>query len=112
MERGDRMYSPYTLMMPLQQNLQPQTSSAIQYVNGRQSADNFQMMPNTSVILMDSTQDRFYIKKADASGSCITKTYSFQEVTEDEQSPYVTRKELESFKEEIKSLIDKGEEDE
>ena len=98
----------YPILQPYQnqlQNLQNQMLSptqAIQYVNGRSSADNYVMQPNSSVILMDSTMDRFYLKKSDASGACITEAYDFYKAEEDTKSEYVTRKEFEELKQIVK----------
>ena len=99
----------YPILQPYQnqlQNLQNQILTAptptIQYVNGRQSADSYQMQPNSSVILMDSTKDTFYLKKADASGSCTVEAYDFFKSEEESKSEYVTRSEFEELKEMIK----------
>ena len=104
----------YPILQPYQnqlQNLQNQmltptpasiTAPTIQYVNGRQSVDNYAMQPNTSVILMDSTKDTFYIKKADASGSCTVESYDFRKSKEDTRTEYVTRAEFDELKQMIK----------
>lgn len=76
-------FNPYQNQL---QNLQSQILSpapSIQYVNGRQSADNYTMQPNSSVILMDSTMDRFYVKKSDASGSCTVDAYDFHKAADE-----------------------------
>lgn len=88
-----------TPQIPLAQN----NTNQIQYVNGRSSVDMFQMNPNESVLLMDSTQDVFYIKKTDASGLATVRTFRFEEVLENDKSAqYVTREEFEKFKAELK----------
>ena len=74
----------------------------IQYVNGRQSAESYQMPANSSVILMDSNLPRFYMKKTDASGMAMVRAYDFKEVEENKAPEYVTKKEFESFKAEMK----------
>jgi len=87
------------------QNLQSQIMSptpSVQYVNGRQSADNYSMQPNSSVILMDSNMDRFYLKKSDASGMCVVEAYDFHKAEEDAKPDYVTREEFEELKNMIK----------
>jgi hypothetical protein len=103
----------YPILQPYQnqlQNLQNQiinTAPAIQYVNDRASAENYQMQPNSSVILMDSNVDRFYLKKADASGSCTVTAYDFHEAEEEPKTEYVTRKEFNELK---KLIEEKGNE--
>jgi hypothetical protein len=76
----------------------------IQYVNGRQSAESYQMPANSSVILMDSNMPRFYMKKTDASGMAMVKAYDFKEVEENKAPEYVTKSEFESFKAEMKGV--------
>ena len=78
---------------------QPQT---IQYVNGKQSAEAYQMPVNSSVILMDSNQARFYMKQTDASGVATIKAYDFTESEEDKPKEYVTKQEFEAFKAKMK----------
>lgn len=87
------MYGIY----PFQAITPPQTQN-IQYVNGRQSAESYQMLPNSSVILMDSTKARFYMKQTDASGMATVRAYDFKEVEADKPAEYVTKSEFEAFK--------------
>jgi len=100
-------YYPY-------QNYLPQQTQTIQYVNGRQSAESYQMPANSSVILMDSNKARFYLKQTDASGLTTIRAYDFKEVEENKPTEYVTKSEFENFKAEIKgadheSVNDAGE---
>ena len=83
----------------------PQTQN-IQYVNGRQSADSFQMLPNSSVILMDSNKARFYMKQTDASGMATVRAYDFKEAEDDKPAEYVTKKEFEAYKAQMKGVND------
>ena len=78
---------------------QPQT---IQYVNGKQSAESYQMPANSSVILMDSNLARFYMKQTDASGISTIKSYDFKESEEEKPTEYVTKQEFEKFKASVK----------
>ena len=80
---------------------QPQTQS-IQYVNGKQSAEGYQMPANSSVILMDSNLARFYIKQTDASGIATIKSYDFKETEEEKPVEYVTKAEFDKFKASMK----------
>lgn len=87
------------LQQPFQQVSQP--ISQPQYVNGRQSADAFQMQPNTTVILWDSNEPIFYVKQADASGFCSIKSFRFTEVEDAapvDVKEFVTKKEFDDFK--------------
>ena len=93
----------YPTFNPYPQLQLPQPTPSIQYVNGKASADAYQMSPNCSVLLMDSTCNRFYIKKTDASGMATVHTYEFEEVSDEHNTgDYVTREEFEEFKAELK----------
>lgn len=90
------VFNPYPAITP---PISSQAQQTIQYVNGRSSAEAYQMPVNSNVLLMDSTQSRFYIKQTDASGIATIKTYEFKEVTADTDSKgFVTREEFEAFK--------------
>ena len=93
------MYSIYPfqtspMMAPPQQT--------IQYVNGKASAETYQMPANSSVILMDSNLPRFYMKQTDASGMATIKSYDFKETEEAKPEEYVTKSEFEKFKANLK----------
>lgn len=90
----------------LQNQFFPQNQPSIQYVNGRTSADNYQMQPNSSVILMDSTKDTFYIKRSDASGSCTVDAYDFHKAEEQPETEYVTREEFEILKKNLGHVVE------
>ena len=94
-------YNPYQNQLNNLQNQFLSPAPSVQYVNGRQSADNYQMQPNSSVILMDSTRDRFYLKKADASGAWTIDEYDFCKAEEDKVSEYVTREEFDELKKSV-----------
>ena len=79
-----------------------QQAQSIQYVNNKQSAEAYQLAPNSSVILMDSNQARFYMKQTDASGMATLKAYDFKEAKEERPEEYVTKAEFEKFKASMK----------
>lgn len=94
------MYNPYQPTSYYQQlRQQPQ---GIQYVNNRQSAEAYQLAPNSSVILMDANLSRFYMKQTDASGMATLKAYDFKEAKEEKPEEYVTKAEFEKFKASMK----------
>lgn len=68
------------------QSFQLQTSNFnqqtnITFVNGIEGAKAFQMSPNSSALLMDSDNSKFYVKSTDSLGVAKISSYSF---TEDE----------------------------
>lgn len=92
------MQSPFLSQPQMVPQAQPQT---IQYVNGKASAESYQMPANSSVILMDSNMARFYMKQTDASGIATIKAYDFKESEDEKPEEYVTKKEFELFKHDL-----------
>lgn len=92
---------------------QPQSASMI-WVQGEAGAKSYQIAPGTSVLLMDSESDRFYIKSCDNAGMPMPlRKFSYSEIPEEAQRPaqavfphedYVTRKEFQSLAERIDAL--------
>ena len=78
-------YNSYTANLAQQnanfnnQNFQAQIN--ITFVNGIEGAKAFQMSPNSSALLMDSDNSKFYVKSTDSLGVAKISSYSF---TEDE----------------------------
>lgn len=101
------MYSMY----PFQSPYLTQPTQNIQYVNGRPSAESYQMPANSSVILMDSGKARFYMKQTDASGMATVRAYDFKEAEEDKPAEYVTKKEFEAYKAQMKGVNDESNSD-
>jgi hypothetical protein len=70
-----------------------------------EGAKAYQLNPNSNAILLDSENDRFYIKVADNIGMCNLRVFEFVEITNNQQamqkqpeidmSNYVTKSELE-----------------
>lgn len=87
-----------------QMNITPQAGQPmqIQYVNDKQSAEAYPMPVNSSVILMDSNQARFYMKQTDASGMTTVRAYDFKEAEDEKPVEYVTKAEFEKFKANMK----------
>ena len=72
------------------------------WVQGESGAKSYIITPNSTVMLMDSEQDRFYIKSADASGMpSPLRVFEYTEITSAPSAPvatYVTREEFDEFK--------------
>lgn len=56
----------------------------ITFVNGIEGAKAFQMAPNSSALLMDSDNSKFYVKNTDNLGMARISRYSFTEDVESE----------------------------
>lgn len=88
-------------------------NQSITWVQGESGAKSYLVASNTSVLLMDSEQSRFYIKSTDASGMPMPlRIFEYQEI-KDEQTKepqvvqnnnYVTHEELE---ERLKDLVER-----
>lgn len=63
-----------------QQGNQPmQQYTNITFVNGIEGAKAFQLSPNSSVLMMDSENQKFYVKTTDNLGVAKISSYSFSE---------------------------------
>jgi hypothetical protein len=86
------------------------------WVQGEAGAKSYLVAPNTTVMLMDSEGDRFYLKSADASGMPMPlRVFEYREATQNDKghtqegdlSAYATKSEFEAFKAEIQGLVGK-----
>jgi len=98
---------------------QPQSVNNILQVMGPESAQAYQIGPDSHVILMDSNKPVFYIKRSDNTGYSETRAFEFQEIPLIQSSPqtkdiqlepeYVTKSDFEDFKKMIEDLVMKNE---
>ena len=63
-----------------QQQAQP-VNQGILWVQGEAGAKSYLVAPNTSVLLMDSEESRFFIKTTDNAGMPTLRTFEYREVT-------------------------------
>ena len=62
---------------------QPQTNNGLIWVQGEAGAKSYLVAPNTTIMLMDSEQNRFFLKSADASGMPLPlRTFEYAEITQ------------------------------
>ena len=98
-------------------NITPQNNQII-FVQGETGAKAYQIPNNTTVLLMSSESNEFFIKTTDSSGFPTIRKFTFQEHPNQEQQPkrcncqnnstaplplkdYVTQEEFNNFKKEI-----------
>lgn len=75
------MNSMPTMQQPIQTlPSQLQTINNVLQVMGPESAQSYQVGPNSHVILMDSNRPVFYTKRSDDSGYSETKAFQFKEI--------------------------------
>ena len=60
---------------------QPKQSNSILWVQGEAGAKSFIVGAGQSVLLMDSENDKFYIKSADMNGMPMLRTFTYTEET-------------------------------
>lgn len=82
-------YNPYSYTPTFSPNvpnyappqLAQQNSSGIVWVQGEAGAKSYNVAPNSSVLLMDSEGQRFFLKSADASGMPMPlRVFKFEEI--------------------------------
>ena len=98
-------YSPYASTPAVQPP--GQASGSMIWVQGEAGAKSYITPPNTTVLLMNSEADQFFIKSVDASGMpSPLRVFDYTEVTSKgtvtPDVAYVTKEEFNAFKEELK----------
>ena len=117
------MYQPQPqipqIPTPQAQPQQAQQSSGVNWVQGEAGARSWLTAPNTTVLLMDSEAEKFYLKSTDASGiPQPLRVFEYHETTQNgqkgglqqhkEDSPvYVTKSEFEAFRTELDGILSK-----
>lgn len=95
-----------------------QVNQGLLWVQGESGAKSYLVAPNTTVLLMDSESQRFYLKSTDNSGMPNLRTFEYSEVLQNtSQAPnspeidldgkYVTREEYEGLKRQCESLVNR-----
>lgn len=87
-------------------------SNSINWVQGIEGAKGYRLPENSNAILLDSENERFYIKSTDNIGMATLRIFDYVEVTNNanttpaqqvDMSQYVTRDELEALLKEVKA---------
>ena len=92
----------------------PQQGQGLLWVQGEAAARSFLVTPGSTVMLMDSDGDYFYLKSADNAGMPSLRTFAYKEVTGQQTVPapaqdmgkYVTRDEYDKLVEIIRQLAE------
>ena len=92
---------------------QQQANSGLIWVQGESGAKSYLVAPNTTVLLMDSEANKFYLKSSDGSGMPQPlRIFEYEEKTgkpqgqapiEQPSDEYVTKREFDEFKTALKS---------
>ena len=101
-------------MQPVQLPMQPIVQSRqVQYVEGLQGARIYQdgLPANSSEVIMDKDDNIFYMVSKDANGTPSKRIprarFTIEEFV-DEEPAFLTRKDFDDFKEEIRKMLESG----
>ena len=100
---------------------QPQVNQGLLWVSGEVGAKSYLVAPNSTVLLMDSDTQRFYLKSADNAGMPNLRIFEYKEVTNipktepqalnlDENvlnDKFVTRDEYEALKRQYERIMER-----
>ena len=100
---------------------QQQVNQGLLWVSGEVGAKSYLVAPNSTVLLMDSDAQRFYLKSADNAGMPSLRIFEYTEVTnvpqnapqalntdfKDLDSKYVKRDEYEGLKRQYESIMER-----
>ena len=100
---------------------QQQVNQGLLWVSGEIGAKSYLVAPNSTVLLMDSDAQRFYLKSADNAGMPSLRIFEYTEVTnipqnapqalntdlKDLDGKYVTREEYEGLKRQYESIMER-----
>lgn len=110
-----RNASPIPNQMPMQgfqMPMQRPDSSGLNWVQGEAGAKSWFVTPGSTVLLMDSENQRFYLKSADMSGVPAMRTFEYNEVgtQKPQEAPqsvnFVSVEEFNSFRNEVLKRIE------
>ena len=100
---------------------QPQVNQGLLWVSGEIGAKSYLVAPNSTVLLMDSDAQRFYLKSADNAGMPSLRIFEYNEVTNIPQNApqapnldenvlndkFVAREEYEGLKRQYESIMER-----
>lgn len=82
---------------------QPRTNTYV-FVNGVEGAKSYQMVPNQSILLMDSDNPICYFKTSNAMGQSTLRFFKLVEVTEQDVTIKPTDPEISALKQRVDEL--------
>lgn len=117
-DRLAQLQSQYQQTMPQAQTMQQNVNQGLLWVQGEMAARSYLVAPNSTVLLMDSDANRFYLKSADSAGMPNLRTFEYTELRLDAPQPsqkpvenlddkYVTRDEYNGLRAEYAVIMDK-----
>lgn len=105
----------YFKAQQMQPQQMPQQGNGLLWVQGEAGAKAYPVAPGSSVLLMDSEGNRFYLKSADVSGMPSMRVFDYTERTAAQNQPvaaptpqggdYVTRAEFNALAQKLAALM-------
>lgn len=101
-----------SLQMPGAYPQPRQEQPGLNWVQGEAGAKSWIVAPGSTVMLMDSEAQRFYLKSADMNGMPNMRTFTYSEVGAEkpaepaEEAKFVTAEEFSKFKKEVLGKLD------
>ncbi len=100
---------------------QPQVNQGLLWVQGETGAKSYLVAPNSTVLLMDSENSRFYLKSADGAGMPNMRMFEYKEVSntptnslqgqsdvsKELDNKYVTREEYDGLKRQYEAIMER-----
>ena len=95
--------------MQMQQQGQQQNGGGLVWVQGEAGAKSYMVANGSSVLLMDSERQCFYLKSCDAAGMPSMRVFDYQvrkaaPIPEEAAAEYVTRKDFEALQSRVDEL--------
>lgn len=120
-DRLAQLQNQYQQTVTVPQAPQQHLNQGILWVSGEVGAKSYLVAPNSTVLLMDSDAQRFYLKSADGAGMPSLRVFEYSEVTsapasaltaanspdKDLDGKYVTREEYEGLKRHYDKILER-----
>jgi hypothetical protein len=116
-----QIQNQYQQAVNIPQSQPQQINQGLLWVQGETGAKSYLVAPNSTVLLMDSENSRFYLKSADGAGMPNTRTFEYKEVLntpanvlqgqysneKELNDKYVTREEYDGLKRQYDSIMER-----
>lgn len=117
-DRLAQLQNQYQQTIPQQQMPQQPINQGLLWVQGEAGAKSYLVAPNTTVLLMDSETQRFYLKSTDGAGMPNLRTFEYaeilsnapqasQKVSDNLDDKYVTRDEYNNLQAKYAEIMEK-----
>ena len=119
-DRLAQIQNQYQQAVNIPQPQQQQINQGLLWVQGETGAKSYLVAPNSTVLLMDSENSRFYLKSADGAGMPNMRIFEYKELNtspnalqwqygneKELDNKYVTREEYDSLKRQYEAIMER-----